>query len=969
MRNSFSKKLKRAAAFSMAIAQIAAVGIAVPSVTANAQASSAITRNMENLDRGVVAMKVSQGTYISWRRLATEPASTNFELYRNQEKIAEGPITNYSDPDGQLGDSYTVVCNGTMSEPFAVLEDNYIEIPMAQTPESDVMATDRNGVYYGAYTPGDGTYGDLDGDGQYELIVLWCPPDAKDAASGGRTGKAYIDAYRLDGTFMWRIDMGYNIRAGAHDTMLCVADFDGDGRAELMVRTSDGTVDGQGNVIGDKSKGETYENSWAALNGGKNLQGPIYMTCFDGETGKALDTVDYYPQNSIGSMETSLSFGDDFGNRSERYNATIAFLDGQHPSVVVGRGYYFGKNGRQRQAAAAYNFSNGKLSVLWKFDTEPGSDGYKSGNEKYVGQGNHQMEAADADGDGKDEVTTGAMWYDDDGTILWSSQLEHGDVIHVGDFTPENPGLEIMTAKEDYSDSAEHFDYSSDELANKDWEEAIGTDLEFHRQKWGIVLQDVKTGKAIQVYNGTKDTGRGVIANIGYGDSYYVMWGAGGTGYHDNKGTDLGNLGLSMNGRIYWDGDLQDELQDHKGAGKEIVISKWNDTTKKNEEIFVPEGTHSINSTKGNTCGQGDIIGDWREEFVSYVIKDQKDETFKTTVKGSFDKDVEVEVNKTTYQYALRLYTTNIPTEYNFYTLAHDDVYRNSSSTYNNCYNQPPHISWYMNDKIENSPYTTQPDANVKLVRNKYSAPAFDASKLPAAGERKPAASNPTTPTAPSSISVKLNGKALDFDVAPQIINDRTMVPMRKIFESMGAAVDWNQDTRTVTSTKGDKTITMTIDNPEMKVNDDTVALDSAPTIVDDRTLVPVRAIAEAFGSKVDWDGDTKTVTITDEDVAAGESAPTPAPTVSFKGYDFAPEVPAYSAIAGVTVLSEGMTGYNTFTGVYKNDLQPYIEYVSTISKAGFEKKVNGKTTTYTKDGIVVVVTEGDNNVTVSVTK
>lgn len=974
MKHLLGKKLKKAAAFLVALTQVSALGIAAPTVTANAQASSAITRGMETLDRGVVAMKVDNGTFISWRRLGTEPASTNFELYRNQEKIAEGPITNYSDPDGQMGDNYTVVCNGTMSSPASVLEDNYIEIPMAETPLSDVMATDRNGVYYGAYTPGDGTYGDLDGDGQYELIVLWCPPDAKDAASGGRTGKAYIDAYKLDGTFMWRIDMGYNIRAGAHDTMLCVADFDGDGRAELMVRTSDGTIDGQGNVIGDKSKGETYENSWAALNGGKNLQGPIYMTCFDGETGKALDTVDYYPQNTIGSMETSLSFGDDFGNRSERYNATIAFLDGQHPSVVVGRGYYFGKNGRQRQAAAAYDFRNGKLSVLWKFDTEPGSDGYKSGNEKYVGQGNHQLEAADADGDGKDEVTTGAMWYDDDGSVLWTSQLEHGDVIHVGDFTPENPGLEIMTAKEDYNDDAEHFDYSSEELANKDWGEAIGTDSELHRQKWGIVLQDVKTGKALQVYNGTKDTGRGVIANIGYGDSYYVMWGAGGTGYHDDKGTDLGNLGLSMNGRIYWDGDLQDELQDHRGAGKEIVISKWNDTTKKNEEIFVPEGTHSINSTKGNTCGQGDIIGDWREEFVSYVIKDQKEETFKTTVKGSFDKDVEVDVKRTTYQYALRLYTTNIPTKYNFYTLAHDDVYRNSSSTYNNCYNQPPHISWYMNDKIENSQYTTQPDANIKLVSNRYKAEAFDASKLPTPGERVPASSNTSKPSAPvsSEISVKLNGSALSFDVAPQIINDRTMVPMRKIFESMGATVDWNQDTKTVTSVKGDKTISMTIDSAEMTVNGAAVALDSAPTIVDDRTLVPVRAIAEAFGSTVDWDGATKTVTIADESAgstsADAPTAPTPVPS-SFTGYDYAPEVPAYSALPGVTVLSEKMISYNTFQGLYKHDLATYISYISTFNTLGFDKKVEGKTTTYTKNGVTAMVTEGDGTVTVTIVK
>ncbi len=962
MRKSFTKKTKRIMAFSMALAQTAALGIAVPSV-ANAQASSAITRNMENLDRGVVAMQVDNGTYISWRRLATEPADTNFELYRNQEKIAEGAITNYSDPDGQLGDYYTVVCNGTMSSPAAVLEDNYIEIPMAETPESDVMNTDRNGVYYGAYTPGDGTYADLDGDGQYEIIVLWCPPDAKDAATGGRTGKAYIDAYKLDGTFMWRIDMGYNIRAGAHDTQLCAADFDGNGKAELMVRTSDGTIDGQGNVIGDASKGDTYENSWAYLNGGKNLQGPIYMTCFDGETGKALDTMDYYPQNTIGSMETCYSFGDDFGNRCERYNATIAWLDGVNPSVVVGRGYYFGKNGRQRQTAAAYDFKNGKLSLRWSFDTQ------ESKWADYVGQGNHQMEAADVDGDGKDEVSTGALWYDDDGTVLWSSQLEHGDVIHVGDFDPTNPGLEELTAKEDFTSGGEHFQYSNPVLSSMGIADAIGADPAVGEQAWGLVLQDAKTGKFLQVRNGTKDTGRGLIANIGYGDTYYVMWGAASTGYHDNLGNDLGNLGLSMNGRIYWDGDLEDELQDHKGAGQEIVISKWNDDAKKGEELFVPEGTHSINSTKGNTCGQGDIIGDWREEFVSYVITDQKSESQDITIKGNFDKDVVVNVSKTTYQYALRIYTTNIPTDYNFYTLAHDDVYRNSSGAYNNCYNQPPHISWYWNDKIEGSTYTTQPDANIKLVSNKYTPAAFDASQLPVAGERKPSTSKPASTQTSNDISVKLNGSAIKFDVAPQIMNDRTMVPMRAIFEAMGATVDWDQDTRTITSVKGDTTISMAIDDPSMYVNGNAVTLDSAPVIVDDRTLVPVRAIAESFGSEVEWKADTKTVEITDASAGSAD-APAAAPVVSFTGYSFAPEVPDYGAISGVVTVSTNMTSANNFVGTYKNlDVNALITYVNQLTSAGYSKNVTGKVGTYKKDGTTVIVTEGSENITVQVSR
>ena len=329
-----NSRARKAIVLSLTLTQIAACGIVAPMISAHAQASSAIKRNMENLDRGVVAMKVDKGVFISWRRLGTEPADTNFELYRNNEKITEGAITNYSDTEGTLNDTYTVVCNGTMSKTVSVLEDNYIEIPCADTPDSEVLMTDRNGVYYGSYAPGDGTYGDLDGDGEYEIIMLWNPSDAKDAATGGQTGKAYIDAYKLDGTFMWRIDMGWNIRAGAHDTQLCVADFNNDGCAELMVRTADGTIDGEGNIIGDPDQAGEYKDSWAAVDGGKALRSPLYVTVFDGETGAALDTIDYYPNNVKGSTEVTLSFGDDFGNRSERYNATIAWLDGQTPSAV-----------------------------------------------------------------------------------------------------------------------------------------------------------------------------------------------------------------------------------------------------------------------------------------------------------------------------------------------------------------------------------------------------------------------------------------------------------------------------------------------------------------------------------------------------------------------------------------------------------------------------------------------------------
>lgn len=736
MFNKSKKSLKKLGVFSLVLAQVAAVGIVAP-MSAGAFAGSAITRNMENLDRGVVATKTNDGVLVSWRRLATEPADTTFTLYRNKEKITEGAVTNYVDAAGTVNDKYTVVADGKMSKSVPVWEKGYMDIPLGTTPESDVVQMDRNGVYIGSYAPGDSSYGDLDGDGEYEIVMLWNPSDAKDAATTGRTGKVFMDAYKLDGTQLWRIDMGFNIRAGQHDTMLNVADFDGDGRAEVMVRTADGTIDGTGKMLGDASKGEKYETSWAAMNAGKNLQGPLYVTCFDGETGAALDTIDYFPNNIVGSMATCYSFGDDFGNRCERYNSTIAYIDGQTPSAVFCRGYYYGKNisnPNGRTGAAAYSFKNGKLNMQWSFDTAD------SGKNQFIGQGNHQVEAGDVDGDGKDEILYGALTWDDDGSVLWCTFQEHGDAMHLGDFDPTKEGLEFMKVYEDYAAGGENFQLSGSLLSPfitsntivKNSAGAAATSTTEHQ--WGSSLQNAKTGEFYQLHNGIKDTGRGMIANIGYGDSFYVMWGAGSSGYWDDKGNEIGDLGASMNGRIYWTGDLQDELQDHKGAGQEITVTKWNDSTKKFEEIFAGEGSHSINSTKGNPNLQADLLGDWREEIVSYAITGQDTKKEKMTIKGDWDKDVEVEMDKTVYQYSLRVYETPYATNYNFYTLAHDDVYRNSSAADTNCYNQPPHISWYMNDAIDGSTYTTQPAANVKLVANKYQPTAFDESLLPEAG-------------------------------------------------------------------------------------------------------------------------------------------------------------------------------------------------------------------------------------------
>ncbi len=821
------KKAKKAALAALVVAQIASVGFVMPTTSVGA---TSITREVENLDRGVVAVKTDGGVFVSWRRLGTEPADTTFALYRDNQLVTSGAITNFVDAGGSASSKYKVVTNNaTVSKEVSVLANNYIEIPLQDTPEfQGNPVIDTTGAWYPEYSPADATVGDLDGDGEYEIVMIWNPADAKDSATVGSTGLVYIDAYKLDGTKMWRINMGKNIRAGAHDTQLLLADFNSDGKSELIVRTADGTTDAAGTVIGDANA------DWGALNAGKNLQGPLFLTAFDGEKGTIIDTVDYDPQ-TVGEGVDHFYWGDNYGNRSERYLGTIAWLDGVHPHAIVQRGYYPGKDtGPGRTVVAAYSLQGNKLTKTWRFDT------MDAGNEVHIGAGNHSMTAGDIDGDGYDEIISGALALDHDGKALWNNTYGHGDAHHLGDFDPTNEGYEYQKVYEGAYDAPGYMGAPN--------------------QTWGLTVQDAKSGKILITHNGVKDTGRGMIGNIGYKDTYYVTWGAGSTGYWTNKDESAGDLGLSMNGRIYWDGDLQTELQDH------VNVQKWIDAAGKLETIFTCDG-FSINGTKGNVNAQGDIIGDWREEIVCYAVTDKKEEMVPYKIQTALG-EAEVQAKKTTSQFALRVYTTTIPTEYNFSTFMHDDLYRIGVATYNVAYNQPPHISFYLSDNA-NAPqqYKTQPTPNVKLVANNYTEAAFDPSSV--SGEAAPVA--PSAPVvSASSISMQIDNAVMNvggtdttLDVPPQIINDRTMVPLRAIFEALGAQVDWNGDTRTITGTKGDTTITMQIDNLTMTKNGAESALDTPPQIVNDRTLVPVRAIAESFDCTVDWNGDTRTVTIT----------------------------------------------------------------------------------------------------------
>ncbi|MCF7757334.1 rhamnogalacturonan lyase [Paenibacillus xylanexedens] len=512
---------------------------------------------MEYLDRGVVAVKTGTGVFVSWRLMGTEGSNVSFNVYRDGTKVNATPITNSTnlqDASGTSSSKYTVraVVSGTeqaASAAASVWGNNYLSVPLS-VPAG---GTTPDGVAY-TYSANDASAGDLDGDGEYELIVKWDPSNSKDNSQSGYTGEVFIDAYKLNGTRLWRISLGKNIRAGAHYTQFMVYDLDGDGKAEVAVKTADGTKDGTGVVIGDASK--DYRNS-----SGYVLSGPEFLTVFNGQTGKALSTVNYEPARGNVS-----SWGDNYGNRVDRFLAAIAYLDGERPSLVMARGYY------TRTVLVAYNWRNGQLTKQWTFDSNT------SGNSGYAGQGNHNLSVADVDGDGNDEIVYGAMAVDDNGKGLYTTGLHHGDAMHLSDLDPDRPGLEVFQVHETPSNA-------------------------------GVEFRDAGTGQLIWGVKTTKDIGRGMAADIDPRYKGAEVWADG--SLYTAKGQKLGTtLPSSTNFGIWWDGDLLRELLDSNR------IDKWNYTNSTTMNLLTASGVSSNNGTKSTPNLQADLFGDWREEVV-----------------------------------------------------------------------------------------------------------------------------------------------------------------------------------------------------------------------------------------------------------------------------------------------------------------------------------------------------------------
>lgn len=659
--------LKKLTAFLTAAVMVTSVA-SIPVLTSYADTNSTTEKRvMEKLDRGTVAVKTNGGVYLSWRLLGTESLTNQaFDIYRDSEKIyttGEHDATCYTDSKGTADNKYTVVPKGEAidkTEAVDVWTTNttykgrsvaYKDIAF-KVPDGGKTPTDEEYTY----TANDMSVGDLDGDGEYEYIVKWDPSNSKDNSVKGYTGNVYLDAYELDGTLLWRIDLGVNIRAGAHYTQYMVYDFDGDGKSEVILKTAPGSKDGEGNYVSKAGKNITkgddkkdYRNSSGLLMGKDG--GPEYLTVFNGETGAAMQTVDFDPPRSI---LTSSEWGDSYANRSERYLAAVAYLDGVHPSVVMTRGYY------TYVYAAAYTWDGTDLKEQWLSTNTPteanGGTGctvkYADGtsknntNKTLYAQGAHSVSVADVDNDGYDEIIFGSAVLDHDGTVLTYDGRGHGDAEHVSDF--DNDGKqEIFMAHE----------------AGKHNDKIIPYAVDIKRYNGDIMLQAARG-----------DIGRGIMDNV---DDKYALssgnlslfWSVAADGIYNQAGEKVGNIpntnGSNMeNFAVYWDGDLGRELLDGNKLVKYSIKSGTERIYYNSKNSTLPGSIN--NSTKSNACLTADLFGDWREEIVLR------------------------------YGDGVRIYFSTIPTDYRLTTLMHDSQYRCAIAWQNVGYNQSPHTSYYI---------------------------------------------------------------------------------------------------------------------------------------------------------------------------------------------------------------------------------------------------------------------------------
>ncbi|HYH64971.1 MAG TPA: rhamnogalacturonan lyase [Urbifossiella sp.] len=532
-------------------------------------------RQIEKLGRGLVGVHQGDGrVFLSWRLLAADPADVRFHVERttgNADAVrltAEPQAgTSFADTADLSQDTrYTVrpVVGGKELEACAAFRfaanppaRPYLAVPLQTLP---------------GHTPNDASVGDLDGDGEYE-IVLKQEQRPRDNSQKGPTGETKLEAYTLAGRMLWRINLGRNVREGAHYTQFLVYDLDGDGRAEVLCRTSDGTVDGTGTVIGDATADHRNADGYV-------LTGPEFLTVFDGRTGKALASVDYLPARG-----RVADWGDAYGNRVDRFLACVAYPDGERPSAVFCRGYY------TRAVLVAWDWRDGKLTRRWTFDSND------AGHDAYRGQGDHSVSAADVDGDGKDEVIYGAACVGSDGRGRYSTGLGHGDALHVSDLDPARPGLEVFNIHEK------------------------------SKRNLGVSFRDAKTG-AVLWNKESPDVGRGVAFDVDPRHPGAECWaaGAGLSGMWNCRGEKVSDARpRSCNFGVWWNGDLLRELLDR------TTISRWDWQAGRDVVLLTADGCASNNGSKATPCLCADILGDWREEVIWRSVDNRELRIYTTT--------------------------------------------------------------------------------------------------------------------------------------------------------------------------------------------------------------------------------------------------------------------------------------------------------------------------------------------------
>ena len=631
------------------------------------QKAASVPTIHERLDRGVVALPAQdKGIFVSWRLLGDDAKDVTFDVMRNGKTIARDlTVTNFIDTKGTTKCKYNIIARQkgkeVSTQEITPWGDLFYRMPIDRPDGGNTP----DGKPY-TYTPNDCSVGDVDGDGEYELILKWDPSNAHDNSHDGYTGDVILDCYKWSGKRLWRVNLGRNIRAGAHYTQFLVYDFDGDGKAEMICKTGPGSTDSKGQYVTNAATDATIraiDNNADYRNRlGRILEGEELLTVFSGMTGEAIHTVWYNPNRAygVGGKAEYAGWGDTkcVGNRGERYLACVAHLDGinRNASAVMCRGYY------TRSYLWAVDFDGKTLSTKWLHaSVSPeewnlhNADGQivKSGKglkATAFGQGAHGIAVADVDGDGCDEITFGSAAINNDGTLLYSTGLGHGDAFHLSDLDPDRPGLEFYMVHE--------------------------------ARPYGADLRDARTGKLIFHEEGNEDTGRGMCADIDADHRGCEMWHICNKEVKDIHGDVIARAMPPMNFRIYWDGDLQEELLGNlrrrplfppclmKWNGKEAVPLPLSN----GKMLYEMGNSNSCNWTKATPNLQADIMGDWREELIFWDAKDASH---------------------------LNIFTTNNPTAYRVPTLMHDHTYRMSVAWQNVSYNQPPHLGYYLPDYVE----------------------------------------------------------------------------------------------------------------------------------------------------------------------------------------------------------------------------------------------------------------------------